>query len=409
MKMSKKMISAMLAAAMCVSLTAPAMAAQDDNTILSQGTSTDNLLENENNPTLIKEMFGLPETRMASNDIITASYSYQLYENEDKGSPSPYYAEADITFEAGSSTYVFDVAGEVDIINLENGLTYLTGPLYGEVTINDTKYQVIAGFNKVLERDGMSLCITMSPDGGQMDEILSFSFGEDVMTSDVLSELVDEQSNGQDETPTISPAATDKGSVTGVISGTSKTGIKEAVKVDSPSKNIVVEVNSYTNNAKSTVAYAYSATVRKIEYSLTRNSGISEIAFLNDGTGSNIMPGDNPNADEILDLIEFGLGLANNPYADLFSDVLIPAIREATVKMYSKQWTGTQGHFYLQFGLGSKSVNFDKVSCDMTYNMVGNGVSSFTARSLIEYAVLGDAGYSYVTTNQVAKQFSTSF
>ena len=82
-----------------------------------------------------------------------------------------------VSFSIGNDTYTFPVQGEVDVINLDSGLTYLTGPLYGEVTINDVYYQVSAGFNKVMERDGVSFCMLMTPVNVGQRQTLVFSFG----------------------------------------------------------------------------------------------------------------------------------------------------------------------------------------------------------------------------------------
>ena len=409
MKMSKKMISAMLAAAMCVSLMAPAMAAQNNTAILSEGASTNNMLNNKSDPELIAEVFGLAQTRAENTNAITASYEYRMYENEEE-TVAPYYAEADIAFSVGSDTYTCAVEGEVDALELDSELTYLTGPLYGEMTINGVLYLVSAGFNKVMGQEGVSFCMVLIPQNGENGDLISFHFGEDVMTESIQADLAAEEITYPDSNPVPVPAAaTSKGSVTGTISKNGKTGIKAQVFVDSSGKQISVEVTTYTDNAKAALPYAYSATVRKIEYYLSRNSGISEIEGLDADTDDNIMPSDNPGADEIIELIQFGLDFSKNPYVSFFNDKIIPAIQNATVQMYSKQQTRTSAQFYLMFGLGEKAVNFDKAPCAMVYSMVGNGTSSFTARALVEYAVRDDGGISYIPTSQVAKQFSTSF
>ena len=130
-----------------------------------------------------------------------------------------------VSFSIGNDTYTFPVQGEVDAINLDSGLTYLTGPLYGEVTINDVYYQVSVGFNKVMERDGVSFCMLMTPVNVGQRQTLVFSFGEKVLTNEIHTELNSKEKlhasqssmNGAVTAENPLRASTNKGSATGLL------------------------------------------------------------------------------------------------------------------------------------------------------------------------------------------------
>ena len=409
-KQMKKLWSLVLTATIIFSLVVPAVAVNSKNNIVDKGKGNTVEIANENRMDLLESVFGGNSDERANAESLKVSYEYELYQNEDSET-GPYSVIATISFINAENTYNFVAEGNIETILLDNGLTYLTGPLYGAVRIDGVVYQVIVGFNKVLEREGVSFCVTLAPEESTFDQVLSFSFGDQIMTTDVLTSLIPEETQNLMEIQSNAKpyAVTDKGSVTGVISGTTKTGIKENMQVENSAKQVVSNVYSYTANAKTTVAYAYSATVKQINYALIRNSGISEIIGLKESTTKNIKPGDNPTAENVINVILFALQVCKNPYVSTFTGIIVPIIREETAKMYTKNITATTGRFYMQFGLGAKAINFDQAPCAVAYQLSGNGVGSFTAYASIEYAVLGDAGYSYVKTAEVSKQVGTSF
>ena len=138
-------------------------------------------LKNVSDPALVEAAFGAPQ------DEVTAAYDYTLRENE-KGAFMPYTVEAELTFTAGGETCTIPVSGEVDALELGDELTFLTGPLYGEAELGGVSYQVSAGFNKVLERDGASFSMVLTLLSGDVGG-MTFYFGDEVMTDDVQAAL----------------------------------------------------------------------------------------------------------------------------------------------------------------------------------------------------------------------------
>ena len=129
-------------------------------------------LKNVSDPALVEAAFGAPQ------DEVTAAYDYTLQENEE-GAFMPYTVEAELTFTAGGETCAMELGDE---------LTFLTGPLYGEAELGGVSYQVSAGFNKVLERDGASFSMVLTLLSGDVGG-MTFYFGDEVMTDDVQAAL----------------------------------------------------------------------------------------------------------------------------------------------------------------------------------------------------------------------------
>lgn len=138
-------------------------------------------LKNVSDPALVEAAFGAPQ------DEVTAAYDYTLQENEEDAF-MPYTVEAELTFTAGGETCTIPVSGEVDAMELGDELTFLTGPLYGEAELGGVSYQVSAGFNKVLERDGASFSMVLTLLSGDVGG-MTFYFGDEVMTDDVQAAL----------------------------------------------------------------------------------------------------------------------------------------------------------------------------------------------------------------------------
>ncbi len=408
MKLTKKCMSAILIVAMAMGLVSPALAATDQRAnVLNNGSKNDNPIENKNNYMLFEEVFnGDQDDRTAVPDM-TASYNYELYENT-ADAISPYSAQVEISFDTGTNMYSFIAQGDVDTIALDNGLTYLTGPLYGSVIVRETNYQVTVGFNKVMEREGVSFCVTMVPKNGNVDQTLSFSFGDKVLTADILSALLPNKNTseigGEHASDVSAMAATTIGTATAIIPYYS-TGVKENIKLDTSAKEIGIEVTSYTENAKKTVAYAYGASVLQINYTLKRDSGSVKLVGITDDTDQNVSVENTDKADRVSSVIIKGINYFNKPIAT-FLKVIKPAIKDHVVNLYVPKFTDDYGRLYLRFGLGADAVNFDTYSCPVVFSYSGSGSNKLTAYATIEYAVLGDAGYTYVTTNTATKTFT---
>lgn len=167
----------LLAALMALSLVGPAAAEDLHGSLIRQGSGSGYALQGVRDRGAVTEIFG------AAAEDLTAAYSYRLYHAAEDGI-SPYRATAELTFSAGDEVWRCTVEGDVDAIELGGGLIYLTGPLYGTVTIRGVPYQITAGYNQVEGRSGLSVTLVWMPeDEGRPG--LTCSFGEQVVTDDV--------------------------------------------------------------------------------------------------------------------------------------------------------------------------------------------------------------------------------
>lgn len=156
--------------------------------IPSHGEGAGYPIENVNHTALFRAVFSTSNGEDAP--AVTASYAYDLYQTTAEGSAFAYSVAAEIDFFDGTNRCAVSLEGDLEAIALGNGLTYLTGPLYGMIEIGSATYQMTAGFNKLLEREGVSFAITMVPEAPtDGEQLLSFSFGDPVITDDVLNAL----------------------------------------------------------------------------------------------------------------------------------------------------------------------------------------------------------------------------
>ena len=153
------------------------------------------------------------------------------------------------------------------------------------------------------------------------------------------------------------------------------------------------------------MAYAYGASVLQINYTLKRDSGSVKLVGITDDTDQNVSVENTDKADRVSSVIIKGINYFNKPIAT-FLKVIKPAIKDHVVNLYVPKFTDDYGRLYLRFGLGADAVNFDTYSCPVVFSYSGSGSNKLTAYATIEYAVLGDAGYTYVTTNTATKTFT---
>ena len=187
MKKSKKMISAMLAAAMCVSLMAPAMAVPKDNAnqILSANNETSQINASRQLDKIVP-WFGAAPQKNSTADAISIVYDYEIDSEIDANGQMD--ASMDFEMRKGTATIPVHVEGKLDVTELNESRTYVLGPLYGEITVGGKGYEVIVGFQKILEEEPISAGVTIdSMDNSSVEGLVAFFFGDFVKSEDILA------------------------------------------------------------------------------------------------------------------------------------------------------------------------------------------------------------------------------
>ena len=139
----------MLAAAMCVSLMAPAMAVPKDNAnqILSANNETSQINASRQLDKIVP-WFGAAPQKNSTADAISIVYDYEIDSEIDANGQMD--ASMDFEMRKGTATIPVHVEGKLDVTELNESRTYVLGPLYGEITVGGKGYEVIVGFQKEL-------------------------------------------------------------------------------------------------------------------------------------------------------------------------------------------------------------------------------------------------------------------
>ena len=124
---------------------------------------------------------------------IEAIYNYTLSILEDN--PNKSNAKFNANLIINSNIVPINVTGILSAYHLSNGTTLWHGPLKGTTTINNNDYIVNVGFTKFDSNDTISASISIQSNNEKniIDPIL-FSIGEDMISSEILSELRNQKS-----------------------------------------------------------------------------------------------------------------------------------------------------------------------------------------------------------------------
>ena len=93
---------------------------------------------------------------------MNASVEYSYTVGDIRENTESVRVEMEITLNLGNGPTEVVVTGDPDVYLLDNGLRYISGPLDGEVAISDTKFKVIAGFQKFSDGDDIKVGLTLS-------------------------------------------------------------------------------------------------------------------------------------------------------------------------------------------------------------------------------------------------------
>ena len=130
---------------------------------------------------------------------IEATYNYTLSILEDN--PNKSNAKFNANLIINSNIVPINVTGILSAYHLSNGTTLWHGPLKGTTTINNNDYIVNVGFTKFESNDTISASISIQSNNEKniIDPIL-FSIGEDMISSEILSELRNQKSATTNDT-----------------------------------------------------------------------------------------------------------------------------------------------------------------------------------------------------------------
>lgn len=112
-----------------------------------------------------------------------ADYTYEIQIDPET---ELYFAVMNITFNINGQTFQTEVDGVLSQTLLENGQSFLTGPLYGNLVVGSDSIPIIVGFNYVNGIDDISGYVTISTS----ENPLIFHFGGYILTDDIKTQLI---------------------------------------------------------------------------------------------------------------------------------------------------------------------------------------------------------------------------
>ena len=92
----------------------------------------------------------------------------------------------DLELKVGSNYYSGLASGQVKSYDLPSGEILWEGPITGEISVGDEFYKITVGFTKLDSSNCSMLTITMKSNN---DELVAFSFGDDIIKGEVLTLL----------------------------------------------------------------------------------------------------------------------------------------------------------------------------------------------------------------------------
>lgn len=170
----KKLMSVLLAVAMCLSLAVPAVAVEENAAVDARGSVDINYTLNH-----FDEVFGGADNSVATYSAHSdgIDYSYTLIPIEGTNS-TEFNTELQFTLYTNGFSYPMTVTGISRKTQVNEELSVLYGGLVGTTTIDGTFCNVMVGFLKSIDSDTINVGVTILPLGAEdLTESARFNFG----------------------------------------------------------------------------------------------------------------------------------------------------------------------------------------------------------------------------------------
>lgn len=134
---------------------------------------------------IISEIFEASTSELVEENVIF-DYDFKVNETNDDHWP---IVEMDILLEVDEENYAFTVTGEVERIILENGDTFLQGPLRGEFDVNGKAVETIIGFQNIEGSNDVSLGLSMKMNLEDESKMSFIQLGSTVKTQEIQESI----------------------------------------------------------------------------------------------------------------------------------------------------------------------------------------------------------------------------
>lgn len=368
------------------------------------------------------------EAKNISSAEFSAEYEYDLFVNE---LSNTFWVELDLNLCYGDQTQYVNFEGNVVPNILSDGEIYLSGPLCKHITLNNKKYEIILGFNKVLNKTGFSGCITLYPLDNSDDSFVRFRIGDDIMTENIIEQLVERNVETKSQmiennifvsqksylTERTMANFTKRGSAKygtfSLLDGNahkSEIYFKPGVNSYDAENLIAVAVTSYCDNAHEQLAgvTSYYTRVGSIEVNLSRfnHAPLVEDFWLYsengmDGDGYNIISGDEFGS-LLTDLVALVIPSAAADALSVFSAMVSVNAAINIAEETSSNITS----------FGGVGANFDETPYILVHMLSGTpstGTYSYSASVKITYVHLDDGGTYYYNGNYKGHDFTVNY
>lgn len=383
--------------------------------------------------------YGQKGTGSSAVSAVRVTYDYEMsYDVE----LNLYDVTMLISFSDGGRLYSTTVHGSLTSTKVSDETVFLSGPLYGKLSVSDVPFTIIVGFNKVLGNDGFSGCVTMYTTDNieTADTFIRFHIAENVMTEEIIGYLVNHGNDQKDddivldsEVMAMSIGDTNSGFVKCgntlygnllyVSSATraqrSEVYFKPGVNASDAENVIAVSVNSFCNGVNQAIAgfSTYYTRVSSISVEVGRNNSTAPLVedFWRYGQHGLNSTGRITNAgggigDLLLDLVSQVFALTSTEYSAYASFCSALSTLVAINNSISSSPSSKLSEHNINFGAAGTS--FDQYPYQVAYLLSGTrstSLYSYYARVQVVYGTLDDSGLSYVSAAPTTHTFSVNF
>ena len=418
--MVKRFISCLCAVCMMIPAMSPIAIAYDGRFCVSNAKSDINHIIND---TAFEDMFQSVSVAPSTNaqrgtGTQPISYSYAIVSTEN----GTYSTTLDFSLLTDDTKYDFSVGGLCRESKVNETVSVLSGGLQGVNILNGIKYRVYVGFIKSMGDDAITAGVTIVPlVDTNSDDIVRFSFGETVITPDMIEnksaesvgitpELLNATSTRA--TTDYSLKATAYGSFDSASMGELPSGTAFRVRLyyHDEYARAAVALRTYTTNVNNTFDYldgslaTYSTSVSEATLGLRRNDS-SGVNILNvdsfpagtfDGSNDDDDDGDSDVGEKLMEFAIEVLGIQHSAAA-----VILNMFNRAStgVDFTVDPVYGNHAKINLTCGL-FETITFDgDNNLTVQFNLTGNGpqTSPFCAYGTVSYTtgVIWPSSYEY--------------